>query len=157
MRKRIIDNETHTAPSPDHDWLDLERLARVEVTSEHAENPIEAALIPGAGPGWRAAQPGEQTIRLLFDEPQRLTRIHLAFQEDKRERTQEFWLRWSPDSGASYREITRQQYNFSPAATARETESYTVDLEAVTILELRIIPDISRGDAVASLQALRVA
>jgi hypothetical protein len=51
----------------------------------------------------------------------------------------------------------RQQYNFSPPGAAREVEDYDVDLDAVTVLELRIVPDISGGSARASLAQLRVA
>jgi len=40
--------------------------------------------------GWRAADSGTQTIRLIFDEPQKLTRISLVFEESETERTQEF-------------------------------------------------------------------
>jgi hypothetical protein len=90
MRKRIIDHGSRAEPAAEPGWLDLERLAQVEITSEEADHPIEPALIPGRGPGWRAAQPGEQTIHLLFDEPQSLRRIHLMFHEGERERTQEF-------------------------------------------------------------------
>ncbi len=157
MRKRIIEHGPRDNAAAEQGWLDLERLARVEITSEDAAHPIEAALIPGADSGWQAAQPGEQTIRLLFDEPLRLRRIHLAFREDRQERTQEFALRWSPDGGRSYREILRQQYNFSPPGAAREAEDHEIDLDAVTALELKIVPDISGGSARASLARLRVA
>jgi len=109
------------------------------------------------GSGWRAAQPGEQTIRLRFDEPLRLQRIRLVFHEDEQGRTQEFVLRWSPDGGQSYREIVRQQYNFSPPEAVREIEEYDVDLDGVTGLELRIKPDISGGSARAALTQLSVA
>jgi hypothetical protein len=156
MRKRIIAPGPGEVKAEEYDWLDLERLAQVEITSEDVDYPIEAALVPGAGSGWRAAQPGEQTIRLRFDEPLSLRRIHLAFHEEGRERTQEFVLLWSPDGGQSYREIVRQQYNFSPLA-AREVEDYDIDLDGVTALELRIVPDISGGSARASLAQLRVA
>jgi hypothetical protein len=132
-------------------------LAQVEITSEDADYPIESALISDIGSGWRAAQPGKQTIRLLFDEPLRLKRIHLVFSEGELERTQEFVLRWSPDGGQSYREILRQQYNFSPPDAAREVEDYDLDLDGVTALELKIVPDISGGGARASLAQLRVA
>jgi len=132
-------------------------LAQVELTSEDAAHTIESALIPKARPGWRAALPGEQVIRLLFDEPQRIRRIRLLFREDQLERTQEFVLGWSPDGGKSYREIVRQQYNFSPPDGAREVEDYAVDLDGVTALELRIVPDISGGDARASLDELSLA
>ena len=157
MRKRLIGPGPRDVSAAEPGWLYLERLAQVEITSEDAGYPIESALIPGAGPGWRAAQPGEQTIRLLFDASLRLRRIHLVFHEGELERTQEFVLRWSPDGGQSYREVLRQQYNFSPPDAAREVEDYELDLDAVTALELKIVPDISGSGARASLAQLRLA
>ena len=157
MRKRIINQDPQNVVPVDQGWLDLQRLAQVELTSEDAANPIEAALVSSAGLGWRAAQAGEQTIRLLFDEPQRVRRIQLLFHEDQQARRQEFVLRWSPDGGQSYREIVRQQYNFSPPDVTREFEDYAVDLAGMTTLELRIVPDISGGDAQASVAQLRIA
>ena len=156
MRKRIIDQESQNVVPVDQGWLDLQSLAQVELTSEDAANPIEAALVPGAGLGWRAGQAGEQTIRLLFDELQRVRCIQVLFHEDQQARTQEFVLRWSPDGGRSYREIVRQQYNFSPPGVTRELEDYAVDLAGVTALELRVVPDISGGDARASVAQLRI-
>jgi hypothetical protein len=157
MRKRLIGHGPGEAADTEPGWLDLEHLAEVEITSEDVDYPIESALIPGTISGWRAAGPGEQTIRLWFDEPLRLNRIQLLFQEGEQERTQEFVLRWSPDGGLSYREIVRQQYNFSPPETTREIEDYNVDLVGVTALELRIVPDISGGSTQASLAQLRLA
>ena len=157
MRKRIINQDAQNIVPVDQGWLDLQNLAQVELTSEDAANPIEAALVPSGGLGWRAAQAGEQTIRLLFDELQRVKRIQLLFHEAKQVRTQEFVLRWSPDGGQSYREIVRQQYNFSPPSVTREFEDYAVDLAGVTALELRIVPDIGGGDARASVAQLRIA
>jgi hypothetical protein len=157
MRKRIIGRGPREVAAAEPGWLDLDRLAQVEITSEDADYPIESALIPGTSLGWRAAQPGEQTIRLLFDEPRSLRRIHLMFHEGEQERTQEFVLRWSPDGGQSYREVVRQQYNFSPPGATREVEDYEINLDGVTVLELKIVPDISGGRAHASLAQLRVA
>jgi hypothetical protein len=157
MRKRLIGYPPKDVEVEEYDWLDLERLAQVEITSEDVGYSIEAALIPGMGSGWRAAQPGEQTIRLLFDEPLRIKRIRLVFHEDAHERTQEFVLRWSPDGGHSYREIVRQQYNFSLPQATREVEDYDIELDGVTALELTIVPDISGASARASLTQLRVA
>jgi len=157
MRKRLIGHGPREVAAAEPGWLDLEPLAEVEITSEDVDHPIESALIPGTGLGWRAAQPGEQTIRLLFDAPLRLRRIHLVFHEDQQERTQEFVLRWSPDGGQSYREIVRQQYNFSPPEAPREVEDYDLDLNGVTALELKIVPEISGGRAHASLAQLRLA
>jgi hypothetical protein len=157
MRKRIINQYSQNILPVDQSWLDLQRLAQVELTSEDAAHPIEAALIPGFVSGWRAAQAGEQTIRILFDELQRIRRIQLLFHEDQQARTQEFVLRWSPDSGQSYREIVRQQYNFSPPGMTREFEDYTVDLVGLSALEIGIVPDIAGGDACASVAQLRIA
>jgi hypothetical protein len=157
MRKRLVGHGPGEVAAAEPGWLNLEHLAQVEITSEDVGYPIESALLPGTGSGWRAAQSGEQTIRLLFDEPLRLKRIQLVFQEDKKERTQEFVLRWSPDGGQSYREIVRQQYNFSPPEALSEVEDYDVDLDGVTALELKIVPDISGGGAQASLAQLRLA
>ncbi len=157
MRKRIIAPVQQKTTSPDQDWLNVESLAEVEITSEDAAHPIESALLPGQASGWRAAGPGMQTIRILFSQPQRLRRICLNFVETHTERTQEYVLRWSPDGGQSFREIVRQQWNFSSHGTTDETEDHHVELPAVTVLELSIIPDISGGNAFASLAQLRLA
>ncbi len=156
MRKRLIATTSQVAPHVDEGWLDLDSAAMVEVTSEQKDYPVEFALVSGEVRGWRAAASGAQTIRLIFDKPQRLTRISLVFEESETERTQEFVLRWSPDGGRSIREIVRQQWNFSPPNTTREIEEYNVQLSDVTVLELVIVPDISRGAARASLKSLRV-
>jgi len=98
-----------------------------------------------------------QTIRLIFDEPQKLRRIWLDFKDSENARTQEFILRWSSDGGDSFREIVRQQWNFSPPESVQEIEDYAVELSAVTTLELVIVPDKSAGAARASLAGLRLA
>jgi hypothetical protein len=157
MRKRILAQVQQTLPSPNQDWLNVEGLAEVEITSEDTAHPIESALLPDRASGWRAAGPGKQTIRLFFNHPQRLRRIWMNFVEPAAERTQEYVVRWSPDSGQSFQEIVRQQWTFSPQGTTNETEDHHVDLQAVTVLELSIIPDISGGSAFASLAHLRLA
>jgi hypothetical protein len=157
MRKRITPPVQHPHIPPEEDWLALEDLAEVEITSEDADHPIEAALQPGGVSGWRAATPGNQTIRLVFAHPQRLQRIWLSFVERADERTQEYVLRWSPDRGRSFREIVRQQWNFSPRGATSETEDHRVDLPEVTVLELSIIPATNGGNTYASLAQLRLA
>ena len=157
MRKLIVNRDTQNVSATNQNWLDLEPLAQVEITSEDVGHPIESALIPGRGSGWRAAGSGEQIIRLLFDKPLNIRRIHLLFCEDQHERTQEFVLRWSSNRGQSYREIVRQQYNFSPLAAIREMEDYRINLDGVTVLELRILPDIRGGSACGSLEELFLA
>jgi hypothetical protein len=156
MRKRVFTPTPQGIRPHDEGWLDLDRAAVVEVTSEDKEYPVESSLISGEMRRWRAADSGTQTIRLIFDEPQKLTRISLVFEETETERTQEFVLRWSPDGGRSFREIVRQQWNFSPPNTTREIEEYHVELSDVTALESVIVPEISRGSARTSLRSLRL-
>jgi hypothetical protein len=126
----------------------------VEVTSEDNDFPIESAFVSGEARGWRAAAPGTQTIRLIFDRPQRLRRISFIFEEREAVRTQEFVLRWSSESEGSFNEIVRQQWNFSPPESIREVEEYQVELYNVAVLELVIKPDIGGGVARASLKNL---
>jgi hypothetical protein len=156
MQKRLVE-----APEQENvaerAWLDLEVMAQVELTSEDPAHPVEGALLSRRGSGWRAAEPGVQSIRLLFHQPQRLQRIRLRFDEPAAGRTQEFALRWSPDGGRSFRDLVRQQYTFSPEGSTSEVEDLNVDLPSVTALELTIIPDQGRGEAYASLAEWRLA
>ena len=81
MRKRLINDHRDDVLASSPSWLDIEQLAQVEITSEDPACPIESALIPGTQPGWRAAHPGAQMIRLVFDAPQELHRLRLVFFE----------------------------------------------------------------------------
>jgi hypothetical protein len=156
MRKRLITPTQENIRIRGEGWLDVERAAVVEVTSEDKDFPVETAFVSGDARGWRAAAPGTQTIRLIFDEPQKLRCISLVFEENETGRTQEFVLRWSPDGGNSFKEIVRQQWNFSPPGSIREVEEYQVELSNVTVLELVINPNIGGGLAHASLKNLRL-
>ena len=78
MRKTIKNPEIALA-SETTPWLDLGTIARVEVTSEDGQYPVESAFDEKDERGWRAAERGKQTIRLYFDTPQRLRRIRLRF------------------------------------------------------------------------------
>jgi hypothetical protein len=156
MRKRLVTPTPDRVRTHGEGCLDVERAAVVEVTSEDQDFPIESAFVSADARGWRAAAPGSQTIRLLFDHPQRLKCIFLIFEENETGRTQEFVLRWSSDSRSSPKEIVRQQWNFSPPESIREVEEYQVDLYNVTVLELVIKPDIGGGGARASLKNLRL-
>jgi hypothetical protein len=80
MPKVIIAPITYNKALPTEKWLNLEELATVHVTSEQPNFPIESAFNP-EGIGWRAASPGTQTIRLVFDGPQQINRIWLLFEE----------------------------------------------------------------------------
>ena len=157
MRKSIIDPATtHPEQRSEQEWLDLEQVAKVEVTSEDPHFPIESALASGKGPGWRAAQKGQQIIRIIFDKPRPLRRIRLEFSETETERTQEFTLRWSAESGGPFRDIVRQQWSFSPHGSTNEVEDYQVNLDSVSVLELALKPDLTPGNAIATLAKWRV-
>ena len=156
MRKTLINQHPENHSASDLDYLDLEHLAQVEISSESQEHPIESALLEGSESGWQAANPGEQTIRFIFDQPQAIKHISLLFDEQEQSRTQEFVLLWRIDNEDFFREILRQQYHFSPPLTTRETEDFSVDLKQLKALELRIIPDISGGEACAKLTRLRL-
>ena len=157
MRKEIITPAAPEGKPSQSRWIDVENLARVELSSEEASHPFESTLHLDGAPGWRASQPGPQTIRLNFDTPLQLRQVYLEFSEKEVARTQEFVLRWSADLGATYREIVRQQYNFNPPGTTSEKEEYRVELSGVTTLELNIVPAIGRSDVRANLARLLLA
>ena len=157
MRKSVIDSVTiHPEQRSEQEWLELEQIAKVEVTSEDPNFPIESALASGKGPGWRAAEKGKQLIRIIFDKPRPLRRIRLEFSETEIERTQEFTLQWSAESGRPFRDIVRQQWSFSPHGSTSEVEDYQVDLDSVSVLELALRPDLTPGNAFATLAKWRV-
>lgn len=154
MRKKIV-HVAQVAP-PDQGWLDVNKAASVEVSSEDENYPIESAFLGAEQVGWRAAERGRQTIRLIFDSPQRLRRIWLAFEDSETSRTQEFVLRWSTNVEQPSHEIVRQQWNFSSPGGICEVEDYTVDLVNVGVLELIITPDKNDGEGRASLAKMRL-
>jgi len=159
MRKRIIGrSEIAQQPPSEEKWLDVERIAEVEVTSEDRNFPIESAVVPvREGSGWRAAEQGEQLIRIILNAPTPLRRIRLHFGETDAARTQEFVLRWSDRRGGPFREIVRQQWTFSPQGSTSEVEDYQVNLAQVAVLELALKPHLTPNNAIASLAMWRIA
>jgi hypothetical protein len=158
MRKRIVSQSPpHKPSSTAEEWLDLEQIATVEVTSEDPDFPIEFAFSANKERGWRALVKGEQQIRIVFDQPLSIKRIRLQFDEAEFDRTQEFTISWSGAEGGPPKEIVRQQWNFSPSGSTSEIEDYQVDLDRVSVLELVIKPEIGRGDARATLTEWRIA
>lgn len=159
MRKQVVgrgaEKSSEIAPG---EWLDLDRLARVEITSENPDFPIENALVTGvaARAGWRASEPGPQTIRIHFDQPQKIRHIQLRFLEPHRERSQEFLLSYVRKDQPAH-DIVRQQWTFSPAGSSEEIEDYRVDLDNIVSIELRIDPDRGLDRSPATLAELRIA
>lgn len=157
MRKITISRHSvESSSNRQEEWLDLEAICVAEVTSEDPNFPIESVVTAKGRGGWRAAETGEQVIRLVFDRPTPLHRIRLEFSETEVERTQEFTLRWAP-TGEAFREIIRQQWNFSPLGSTSEVEDYRVALDNVSIIELTLKPDLRPDHGQASLAAWRLA
>lgn len=132
-------------------------IATVQVTSESETNPIDYAFDTSRGPGgtrWIAGVPGEQQIILVFDSPQLIHKILLEIEEPEVSRTQELAVSVSHDGGVTYRELVRQEFNFSPSGTSFERETWTVSAEAVTHFRLLIKPDKGNKPCRATLTSL---
>ena len=156
LRKQMIGQPTAIKDAhTDVHWLNVSELATIELTSEDPRHPFDPVLEEGGDRGWRASEPGRQTVRLRFDKPQAIRRIRLRFTDRDHERSQEFVLRYSSASG-DMREIVRQQWSFSPGGSTEEVEDYTVDLLDVTLLELEIDPDRGRNTLPATLAELLI-
>ena len=156
LRKQIIGQPTAIEDAhTDIPWLKLADLVSVELSSEDPRYPFDPVLEEGGDRGWRAAAPGKQTIRLRFDKPQPVHRIRVRFTDREHERSQEFVIRYS-DSGTTPRDIVRQQWSFSPGGSTEEVEDYTVDLPAVSVLEIEIDPDRGRNTLPATLAELLI-
>jgi hypothetical protein len=123
---------------------DIAAVATVLVSSEDPRHPIDYAFDGQRGPGasrWIAAQSGEQTLILAFDTPQAIRKILVEVEEPEISRTQEMAVSISQDGGQTYRELMRQEYNFSPPGTTLEHEEWSIKADAISHLKLTIKPD----------------
>ncbi len=157
MRKQIISSEPNPAASPSPGELDVAGIATALVSSEAEGHPIEHAFDARRGRGgrrWVAGRDGEQTLIIQFDTPQSLRQITLEVEETEVSRTQELQLAVSTDGGQSYREVVRQEFNFSPPDTTFEHEEWALSAAAATHLRLQIKPDKGDRPCRASLTAL---
>ncbi len=130
--------------------LDLDAVARVEVSSEAAGSPIEGALTAPYARPWRAARPGKSVLTLRFDQPQRVGQVRLRCVDTEHERSQE-WALVAVLEGGQEREVLRQGWNFSPGGSTEQDETYTLNLSGVAGLRLAIDPDRGRDRYPASL------
>jgi hypothetical protein len=140
MRKRIIPLEE----SVESDAIDVHSLATVSVTSEDGAHPIDLAFDGRRGPGathWLAEQTGPQKVIIAFDHPQTIRKVVVETEERDASRTQEITLSISKDGGRTYRDLRRQEFNFSPDGSTWEREDWTLAEEAVTHVQLAIKPD----------------
>jgi hypothetical protein len=127
------------------------------VTSEAADHPIDHVFDNQRGPGgsrWVAAEPGDQTLIVAFDTPQTLRKIGLEIEEREVSRVQELSLAISCDGGQTFREVVRQEYNFSPSGATFEREEWGVIAEGVTHVRLEIRPHKGGAAGKATLTSL---
>jgi hypothetical protein len=129
----------------------------VDASSDRDGEPLVARLTASGSAGWMAATPGEQLITVRFHAPQDVARIRVVFTEVQGPRTQELTVWATCRAGATRRELARQQFTFGPAGPVRHVGEYEVGVAAVSVLELRIVPDVNGARAYASVQELRVA
>ncbi len=119
MRKQVL-QEMSKNPGNMQGQIDVAAVGTVLITSEamghSANNIFDGCHGPGAS-RWVAAEDGDQTLVVAFDEPQSLNSVELEVEEVERDRSQELLLSVSCDGGRTYREVVRQGYNFSPAGT----------------------------------------
>jgi hypothetical protein len=162
LRKLIIP----AAPHPDDrrtgdagDGMYIPERATVLVTSEAAEHPVDCLFDGHDGPGgtrWVAAVDGEQVLILAFDTPQTIQEVSLETEELQASRTQVLTLALSQNAGRTYREILRQEFNFSPPGTTFERERWIVAATMVSHLRVTIRPDKGDKPGRASLTSLTI-
>jgi hypothetical protein len=156
MRKAPISGfGTSSGLSSPGSWLDIEKSATAELSSEDPVHPFERALRTETTDGWRAFDPGPQLIRLRFDSPQSIKRIHLHFREEEVNRSQEIAL-FAVSTTSPRKELVRQQWVFSPQGATAEVEDYFFDLNGITALELEIDPGRHDKHVFASLQSIQI-
>ena len=157
LRKLIIKPHPAT-PDTTTGEIDIASVATVQVTSESPEHPIDHVFDEHRGPGgtrWIAGEPGEQTVILAFDTPQD-DQPDLSWKSRSRKSLarRNSSLSFSCDGGRTYRELLRQEYNFSPAGTTFEREDWAVSAQGVTHLRLVIKPDKGGKPCRATLTSL---
>lgn len=141
LRKQLLQpKESHGSGKE----ISIADTATVLMTSEQPDHPIDHICDGQHGPGstrWIAGQSGDQTIILAFDAARNIDTVGLEIEERDVSRTQELTLATSRDGGQTYREVLRQEFNFSPTGTTFEHEEWRVAAEGVTNLRVWIRPD----------------
>lgn len=135
----------------------MDSIATALVSSELAGHPVENAFDGRCGPGgnrWVSETGGEQTLNLAFDAPQTIRTVGLEIEETTENRTQELQLAVSAGGQKTWRELVRQEFNFSPTGSTFEREEWTINADAVTHLRLRIKPDKDGRPCRASVTSL---
>lgn len=154
LRKHILQPvESHARGGE----ISIADTATVLVTSELPDHPVDHICDGQRGPGgtrWIAEQPGDQTVVLAFDAPRNIDTVSVEIEEREVSRTQELTLATSRDGGKTYREVLRQEFNFSPSGTTFEHEDWRIAADGITNVRLWIRPDKGGKPCRASLTSL---
>jgi hypothetical protein len=140
--------------------IDVLSAATVLASSEAEDHPVTRIFDENRGPGgtqWIAGEPGDQKLIIAFHQPQTLRQITIEIEEREAARTQEIQLAVSSDGGKTYRELRRQEFNFSPEGATWECENWTIAEFNVTHVKLVIKPDKGRQDFFAKLTSVVLA
>jgi hypothetical protein len=161
LRKNILkqDRSETVPPAMSATMISIPDVASVLVSSEDSLHPIDHVFDDHNGPGgtrWIAGEVGEQTIIVAFDRPLRLQKVNLEIEEPEMSRTQELSLGISDDGGQRYKEVLRQEYNFSPPDATFEREWWAVPVENMTHLRLIIKPDKGNKHSRATVTSLKL-
>lgn len=132
------------------EWLNLDEVAEVTIVSGGRRMPRSSGV-------WSINAPGEQIIEIRFHEPTSVSHLRFISSEFEQARTQETTIWASLNRGEQHREVTRQQFNFSPYGATEEIEEYSPWLEAVSAIQLRVVPSIDGRLAVARIGGVWVA
>lgn len=154
LRKALLKQNT---PPVSRTEISIPDSATVLVTSEMPDHPIDYICDGRSGPGstrWIADEEGDQTVVVSFDAARDLHKVRLEVEEPDISRTQELALAVSYDRGQTYREVLRQEYNFSPPGTTFEREEWRVPAQGVTNVWLWIRPDKGGKPCRASITSL---
>ncbi len=157
LRKQIVAPAAEPNPGIPADAIDIIDEAEVLASSEAERFPLDNIVDGSCGPGssqWVAGTTGPQTLVFKFDAPQHITGINYEIEENETVRTQEVLFEVSSDSGAHFREILRQEYNFSPDGSTFQREALTFDLPGTTQLRIVIKPDKGNRECRAKLNSI---
>ena len=157
MRKRITPSAGEATSPSGEDWLDLEDVAEVEITSEDPAYPVESALIPAEPQAGGPQSPASRRSGCALPNRNRCTGSGWSSSSQMLSAPRSSCCAGPRMGGRTMHEVVRQHWNFSPQGSTQQTEDHPVELSGVTILELSIDPDIGGGRAHASLGELRIA
>jgi hypothetical protein len=86
-----------------------------------------------------------------------LRRLRVVSAEGEQLRTQEMTIWASLHRGERHRELLRRQFSFSPRGATEDVEEQVLQLDDVSMIEVRIVPSIDGQPATARVTDLRVA